>query len=214
MIKDSSYWRMWQENRIKFILEKYPEGFFKGKRILELGPFNGYVGSFFQDLGADVYMIEGRPENVENIKRDYQDSKVECANLDTKDWKWWQWDIIINFGLFYHLENFHRQHLFNCVNNCSILFFESIVFDNNQSVIYYRDEVNSLDQSLSSYGGTPSTSYIENIFKKLNVRYEKFCDPKLNSTDYNFKTHHYDWLDTNSNIPDGYARRFWIVENF
>ena len=67
MIKATTYHSDWQHNRINFILSKYPKEFFNGKRILELGAHNGYIGAYFSTLGADVHCIEGRPENVEKI---------------------------------------------------------------------------------------------------------------------------------------------------
>jgi hypothetical protein len=204
--KESSYHTNWQKNRINFILSKYPKDFFKGKRILELGAFNGYIGSFFSNLGATVHCIEGRLENVEQIKNDYPNVTVEHANLDTPEWKWGKWDIIINFGLFYHLENFHQQHLNNCIQNCNLMFFESVIFDSYESTIFYRNE-SGVDQSLGETGGTPSTQYVENILNSHDVLYKKISNGSLNGD-----LHHYDWIDENRNILDPYARRFWIIE--
>jgi hypothetical protein len=60
MIKETSYHPNWQTNRINFILSKYPKEFFKGKRILELGAYNGFIGAYFNSLGAEVHCVEGR----------------------------------------------------------------------------------------------------------------------------------------------------------
>lgn len=204
-IKETEYHAKWQKNRINFILSKYPKSFFKGKRILELGAFNGYIGAYFQTLGATVHCIEGRPDNAEQIKIDYPMVTVECANLDTPDWHWGDWDIIINFGLYYHLSNHHKAHLVNCIDHCNLLLFESVIFDSNEHVIHYRDE-SGIDQALGPIGGTPTTSYVENIFNSKNTIYRKFTDPILNGD-----MHHYDWEDKNSKVLDQYARRFWIV---
>jgi 2-polyprenyl-3-methyl-5-hydroxy-6-metoxy-1,4-benzoquinol methylase len=206
MIKETNYHPDWQKNRIKFILSKYPIDFFKGKRILELGAFNGYIGAYFESIGANVHCVEGRQSNVDRIKNDYPNVTVECANLDTKDWSWGHYDIIINFGLYYHLENFHREHLQNCINNCDLMFFETVIHDSFDSEIFFRHEYGD-DQSLTPIGGNPSTSYVENIFKENSIKYEKFCDSALNGA-----PHKYDWIDTNSKIHDGHNRRFWIVQ--
>ena len=108
MIKETSYHPDWQTNRINFILSKYPKDFFKGKRILEVGAYNGYIGAYFASLGAEVHCVEGRPENVAQIKNDYPQVTAEVGDLDVSSWKWGKWDIIINFGLYYHLEKFHK----------------------------------------------------------------------------------------------------------
>ena len=207
MIKQTNYHPDWQNNRIDFILSKYPKDFFKGKRILELGAFNGYIGATFQSFGASVLCLEGRVENVANIKENYPELSVEEANLDTPDWMWGKWDIIINFGLYYHLEKHHKEHLENCTDNCDLMFFETVVYDSHEPEIFFREEI-GMDQSLSVVGGTPSTSYVENILKNKNVSFTKYSDKSLNGNG-----HHYDWPDSGDKKFDHCARRFWIVCN-
>ena len=208
--KYQTYNPAWQRSRIDFILSKYPKDFFVGKRILELGSFNGYIGTRFSELGATVVCVEGRQENIDNIKSNYPHLQVYHSDLDTPVWSWGKFDIIINFGLYYHLATYHRDHLINCLNNCDLMFFESVIWDNNQPVIYYQPECQNIcgDQGLSPTAGIPSTSYIENILKECNSPFIKFSDPKLNGD-----THHYDWVDSNSNSIDGHRRRFWIINN-
>jgi 2-polyprenyl-3-methyl-5-hydroxy-6-metoxy-1,4-benzoquinol methylase len=205
-MKNSWYYSEWQNARLKFILSKYPKEFFKGKRILELGACNAFFSAYFKSLGADVLAIEGREENIKKIKEQYSELNVEQSNLDTSEWSWGKWDIIINFGLYYHLENFHKEHLNNCINNCDLMFFESVIYDSDESEIFFRQE-EGYDQSLTSLGGTPSTLYVENIFKNSNKYYEIFKNKELNG-----EFHHYDWQDANTKKLDAFARRFWIVK--
>ena len=206
MIKQTNYHSDWQQNRINFILSKYSKEFFKGKRILEVGAYNGYIGAYFSTLGAEVHCLEGRVENATNIKNDYPMISVEVVDLDSPDWNWGHYDIIINFGLYYHLEKFHKEHLQNCINNCDLMFFESVIYDSHNAEIYFRNEIGD-DQSLSEKGGTPSTSYVENIFKEHNVNYQKFKDSSLN----NYQ-HKYDWPDTGFRVFNQFDRRFWIIQ--
>jgi len=207
MIKQTTYHADWQQNRINFILSKYPKEFFKGKRILELGAYNGYIGAYFNALGAEVHCLEGRTENVVNIMNDYPNITAEVANLDTPEWKWGHYDIIINFGLYYHLEKFHKEHLINCIDNCDLMFFETVIYDSKESEIYFRAEHGD-DQSLTTIGGTPSTSYVETILNESKVKYKKYTDPFLN----NYQ-HKYDWPDSGSKVFNQFHRRFWIVNN-
>lgn len=208
MIKETTYHTDWQINRIKFILSKYSKEFFKGKKILELGAHNGYVGSYFAYLGAEVHCVEGRQENVDRIKSDYPNITIECFNLDTPEWKWGNWDIIINFGLYYHLENYHKEHLINCINNCNLMFFESLVFDSFESILYYKEHY-GIDQSLTGNNGVPTTKYIEDIFNtsKQNIKFNKYTNSELNSL-----PHIYDWEDKNSKEFSMWTRRFWIIQ--
>jgi len=204
-MKKTSYHPDWQVNRINFILSKYPAEFFKGKRILELGAYNGYIGAYFSTLGAEVHCVEGRKENVDKIKKDYPNVTVECSDLDTSFWNFGKWDIIINFGLMYHLEKFHKEHLINCIENCDLMFFESVIYDSFKPEVYFRNE-NGDDQSLTNKGGTPSTSYVENIFNEVGVNYIKYSDSSLNNWE-----HKYNWPDTGFKMFNQFWRRFWIV---
>lgn len=204
----TTYHPEWQNNRIEVILDLYGSEFFKGKKILELGSYNGYIGNYFAEiLESDVTSVEGRKENVSKITRDYPSLKVECSNLDTKEWNFGKYDIIINFGLYYHLQDCHEEHLINCIDNCDLMFFETVIHDSFDPEIYFRTEYGP-DQSLTSRGGAPSTSYVENILKKTNCKYTKHLNSKLNSG-----PHCYDWIDKDSKIADEYARRFWVIEN-
>lgn len=208
MIIDTKYHPEWQTNRMDFILSKFPEGFFKDKKILELGTYNGYIGAYFQSLGADVLSVDGRQENIDEINLNFPDLKVIKKDLDCPEWDFGKFDIIINFGLFYHLEKFHKEHLVNCLKNSDILIFESVIFDSTEPEIYFRRELGD-DQSLSEIGGTPSTSYINNIFKENDIKFEMFSDSRLNGGN-----HHYEWVENNTKINDGWARRFWICGEY
>lgn len=204
-LKQPTYMADWQNNRINFILSKYPKDFFNNKTILELGAHNGYIGAYFSTLGSQVHCVEGRQENVDMIKHNYPMVDVTCSNLDSPDWAFGKYDIIINFGLYYHLQYHHKKHLENCIDNCDLMFFESIIFDSNESEIFFRYEAGN-DQSLSSEGGSPSTSYVENIFIEKGVKFTKFTDSALNGNG-----RHYDWIDSNSRHLDTWASRFWII---
>ena len=202
----STYHEEWQENRLKFILSNFKPDFFYNKKILELGAFNGFFSNYFESIGSHVFIYEGRHENVNNIKNTYPNLKnVYQKDLDVSDWNLGEFDIIINFGLYYHFEKNHKNHLINCIKNCNLLFFETVIYDSFDDEIYYRNE-EGLDQSLSNVGGTPTTTFVENIFKSSEVNYTKYANKELNGG-----THHYDWIDSDSKKYDEFSRRFWIV---
>lgn len=207
MNRGENYFPDWQKARINFILSKFPTDFFKGKKILELGSYNGYIGEQFRILGSDVTCVEGFIDNVNHIKNTYPKLNVIHEDLDNEMWDFGFYDIIINFGLFYHLEKFHKEHLTNCITNTNLLFFETVVFDSDEPTLYCRDEEGD-DQSLSNVGCSPSTSFVENIFIENNTQFKKFTDESLNGY-----PQHYSWEDKNSRILNPWARRFWVVEN-
>lgn len=205
----SNYWPVWVENRIKFMHKLYPAEFFSGKTILELGAHHGDIGAYFMSLGAKVTGIEGREENVEKLRKFYPEygEHVSAANLDSPDWTYGEYDIIINYGVLYHLEKHHKEYLINSSKHCKLMFLESVVIDSEEDTVFRRREVGN-DQSLSDVGGTPSTPFIENILKEAEVNFTKYTDSDLNAD-----PHSYDWVDKNTGSWDAYRRRMWVVKN-
>ena len=206
-ILTTSYHPEWQTKRINFILEKYPEEFWKGKTILELGSHNGVIGEFFRSIGADVLSVEGRSENVNSIRARFPHLTVIEGNLDTPNWEYGDFDIIINFGLLYHLEHYHKEHLENCILHSDLLFLESVIFDSAQSELHRSEERYGNDQSLSGIGMVPSTKFVEDILRQNYVGFTKYSDGCLNAVN-----HSYNWEDKDSKNPMNSHRRFWIVE--
>jgi hypothetical protein len=86
------------------------------------------------------------------------------------------------------------------------MFFETVIYDSKNSEIYFRHEVGD-DQSLGTTGGTPSTSYVENIFNEMGISFVKYTDPSLN----NYQ-HKYDWPDTGFKVFNQFHRRLWIAQ--
>jgi hypothetical protein len=201
------YYPNWQNNRVNYIINKFGKDFFKGKKLLELGSFNGYIGNEFSTIGCDVTSVDGRKDNVDYIKRTYPHLNAVQFDLDTDEWPFGEWDIIIDFGLLYHLKTFHKEHLVNCISNSQTLFLESVIFDCNDSTIFFVDEGPYLDQSLAGVGGTPSTKFVEDILLEMNCKYELIKDKSLDG-----ETHHYAWEENNCNVLDRCARRMWCIQ--
>lgn len=205
---ESNYHKDWQQYRLEFLLKQVPKDFFEGKAVLELGPLNGFFGASLHALGANVTCVEGRLEHIKAINKTFPQLKLLHADLDSPEWFFGKFDIIINFGLFYHLNKYHKEHLLNCLDNCDTMFFESVVYDSPKAEIFHRLE-EGYDQSLSNVGGTPSTSFIENIFKEKRVLFKKYCDEELNAV-----CHCYNWKDEFNESYNEYRRRFWITRRF
>lgn len=192
------------------MLEKCPVPFWKNKNVLELAPFNGVIGNFFRSIGSNVISVEGRLENIAKINEEFPELYTIHGNLDTPTWDFDEYgkaDIIINYGLFYHLENYHEEHLRNCINHCDLMFFETVVYDSDDSVLYTTSEGTGGDQSLSGVGKTPSTSYVEDILRDIGCKFTKYSDAALNGG-----CHKYDWVDKNSKIYSNVNRRMWVIE--
>ena len=204
------YHNIWQYNRVNFLTKKYGRDFFKDKTILELGSFNGAIGIYFSFFGAKVTVVEGNIQNYKQIPNYFNDVNIVCTNLDTPTWLFKKYDIIINFGLFYHLEKYFKEHLINCCKNCDLMFFESEVIHSIKDYIMINESkinLESNDQSLSNIGIKPNATYIEKLFNSHKFEYKRYDLKELNS-----ETQIYDWTEYSKEYIRG-MRRFWITSN-
>lgn len=138
--------------------------FFNNKSILELGSYNGVIGNFFRECGANVTSVEGRLQNLYHIEKNYPDLKIIHANLDTPKWQFGKYDIILNLGLFDHLEKYNVEHLKNCIDNCEILILETGIINNSVKTYEYVLE-HGKDKSLSDKSKILNKVCIDNTIR-------------------------------------------------
>ncbi len=208
----------WQIARINFIIDYYGKDFFKGKKLLELGAFFGETGNEFYKLGAKVDCIEGRIDNVNYGKSLFPKINFACRNLE-EGLPEGKWDIIINMGLIYHLNDCEKL-IKDCYSSCRHMVLETEVSDSfdpnyilkvDESVGSRERDDNNMpigDQSVSGTGIRPSEFYVERILKENGFKFIKILNGALNA-----EYHRYDWKNTNDGQWSHGLRRFWICEN-
>ena len=153
----------WTMKRINKILELYGLDFFKNKRILELGGGIGDIGGFFAELGAEVLSLEGRLMNV--VLAQLKNSRIKnykCRqfNLENDFSEFGKFDLIINFGLVYHLKNVEK-HLNCCAKMADNILLETVVCDStDSSKIILVDDPEGNDEALDGTGSRPGPYYM------------------------------------------------------
>ena len=204
---ESNYQKEWQNSRVKFIIDKYGKWFFNKLNILELAPFNGAIGNYFHNLGARLTLIEGNKENCDYIRKNYPHLNLIKADLTKKEWDYGYFDIIINFGIFYHLPFNHKEFLDNCLTNCDLMFLETEVFDTDDKEEFYIKIESGPSQSIHGSAEIKSSLWIEDYIKKNGFYFKRFDDKKINAI-----SHTYDWKEENSKCYKGAGnRRFYII---
>lgn len=193
----------WRSSRLNFIKEHFENSFFKNKTMLEVGCGHGDVGSYFQNLGADVTSCDGRAEHVTDAKQKYPNLKVMVFDADS-DLLNENYDIIVHWGLLYHLENID-EHLKNICEHCTYLFLETLVSDSTDPFFKIKTTEEGYDQSMSGHGTIPSPAYVERLLHDNNFQFTIIENSKLNS---NF--HVYDSPIQNTGAYDFGMRKFWI----
>jgi SAM-dependent methyltransferase len=200
----------WKIRRIDKILELYGTDYFNNKSVLELGCGHGDIGAFFAELGANVLGLDGRTQSVNfaNLKhRKVKNFKCLQYNLENDFTEFGKFDLIINFGLLYHLKNV-TEHLNYCFKMSDDIMLESAVCDSTDPYkIFFYDENKDEDvQALGGIGSRPSPFYIERIAQENNFEVIRYF-----SADLNYGTLLYDWAHRNDHQggDDISLRRCW-----
>lgn len=202
----------WRNARISTTLHLVGPDFFKGRSILELGAGFAEIGDFFQsNFDCQVTSSEGRLEHVEIIRTkimngEYSpkllvrhDNMEHVFNTDTK------YDIIIHWGLLYHLSDV-ELHLKDILQHTDYIFLETEVCDSLEDVCLKVTEC-GYDQAISNTGSRPSPRYVERILDENGFNFELIKSNTLNSS-----IHIYDWdHDPHRRVLFHHGlRRFWV----
>ncbi len=206
----------WRKNRIKKLIQIMGRDWFIGKFILELGCGLGYVGIELKSLGAKVSFAEGQEAYIPQLVKNIRDSDVYLLDQD-KEWNLnKRFDLIIHWGVSYHLDNW-KQDLKSTMNHTNILSFETEVLDSDDITKEIKIKEDGWPEGAVNRVGTRvSVASIENFFDELGLEYVRYDDWSLNSkSDYGW-SYVYDWKkgacesEFEDQFYDG-LRRFWMV---
>jgi len=199
----------WRIKRFDKIISIFGEEFFKDKTMLELGAGFGENGKMFEELGAKVTYAEARKEHLDVLLE--RNSQTETILLD-QDRSWnlnRKFDIIIHWGVLYHLNNW-KQDLTCALSHSNLIFLESEVCRSNNPNLEIKQYECGYDQAINNIGSRPSAIMIENYLTSLGCKIDRYDDAELNSS-----FHTYNWSVPTPSPEDyieGY-RRFWIIRN-
>lgn len=204
----------WRVKRFNKMLEIYGFDFFKGKKILELGAGHGDIGAFFADLGAEVLCLDGRIQNINFARlkhRKLTNIKFVEFNLENDFSRFGRFDLIIDFGLIYHLRNV-EEHLKCCFATADDIIMETVVCDSSDPhAIFFCEEKREVDEeAVEGTGSRPSPFYIERIATENNFDFTRYFTPDLNFGEQ----FQYDWEHRNDNRlgENFHLRRFWRLK--
>jgi hypothetical protein len=202
----------WRETRINKIQQIFGKEFFKNKTVLELACGYGYLGKYFrEELGSIVTFAEGQRsylEEIEKLNPGLDTSEIICLDQD-KPWSLnRKFDVIVHFGVMYHLDNW-KQDLECTANHTDLIILESEIFDSDgpESELKIID-IDSYDQALNRVATIPSAAYVESELTKHGFKFTRYDDRELN-----YNQHHYDWIQNNQKT--GHVRgqrRFWVCK--
>ena len=126
-------------------------------RAVDTGCGVGFFSQTLAECGLNVCGFDGRGENVTEARRRFPHIPFEQADIEGKAiLELGQFDLVLCFGLLYHLENplLAVRHLRGLTGKCLLL--ESMCLPEEKAAMLLREEPNQEDQSLSDVAWYPS----------------------------------------------------------
>ena len=126
---------------------------------VDVGCGVGFFAEMLRKSGLSVGGFDGRQENVAEARRRFPDIPFECADIeDPAITRIGKFDLVLCFGLLYHLENpmLAIRHL-RAITAKGLL-LESMCVPGNRAEMLVREESRAADQSLTEIAVCPSES--------------------------------------------------------
>jgi predicted TPR repeat methyltransferase len=199
----SGHYDDWIKSRMNGIHKYISPGYFKEKTLLELGCGYAHIGNRFYEMGANVTSSDARMESLNVANEKYPHIKTLRIDSD-KDSISEKYDIIVHWGLLYHLNEI-ENHIEKVSQKCDVLLLETEVSDSDDNTFFIPTSEYGYDQAYNCRGIRPSPSYVERVLEKNGFQFKLIKDNILNSS-----FHHYDWDINNTNTWRHGLRRFWI----
>lgn len=144
----------------------------QGKRVLDAGCGVGHHAPFYTSRGCRVVGIDGRPENIEEMRQRYPQVEGIVGDFQTLDLEaLGSFDVVHCLGLLDQLDSpveALRRLARVC---CGQLLLETIVCDADRAVMLLADEVGSANQALAGLGCRPSPSFVAMALDRLGFPY-------------------------------------------
>jgi SAM-dependent methyltransferase len=127
------------------------------RTVLDVGCGVGYFAASLRDMGFEVTAVDAREANISEARRrhpgiDFRVADVEDAQLAALG----RFDLVLCFGLLYHLENPFRTMRSLYALTAKLLLVESICLPQETPLLLLFDEPAGEDQSLQSVSCYPS----------------------------------------------------------
>jgi len=144
-----------------------------GKSVLDVGCGVGHLAQFFVQRGCKVTCIDGRDENIAELRSRHPNLTAHVANVETDSLlAFGRFDVVFCYGLLYHLEN-PIAGLRNMAQVCDGLFLlETVIIDHSEPLLRLVDEPNETpNQTIGNLGSRPSPAYVAMALTRAGFRH-------------------------------------------
>jgi SAM-dependent methyltransferase len=127
------------------------------RTVLDVGCGVGYFAASLRDMGFDVTAVDAREANIAEARRRHPGIAFHVADVeDPQLTALGCFDVVLSFGLLYHLENpFRTMRILHALTG-KLLLVESICLPQETPLLLLFDEPTGEDQSLHAVSCYPS----------------------------------------------------------
>jgi FkbM family methyltransferase len=139
---------------------------------LDAGCGIGFFSETLRESGLQVHAFDGRAENVEEARKRFPQIPFEQGDIESSEIRrLGEFDLVLCFGLLYHLENPLRaiRHLRSLTGK--VLLLESMCLPTDDLRFLLREEPDSADQSLTDLAFYPSEGSITKMLLRAGFKY-------------------------------------------
>lgn len=138
-----------------------------GKSVIDVGCGIGHFSEMLAEQCGDVFCIDGRAENIKNLRELYPSRKCAVVDVETPDiLMHGTFDVVFCYGLLYHIMD-PMGFIKNVSKIChEIMVLETCIMDSKEPMVQLvSEDPENETQALHSTGCRPSTSYVNACLK-------------------------------------------------
>jgi SAM-dependent methyltransferase len=178
----------------------------RGKSVLDAGCGVGHFADFYVSRGCRVVGIDGRPENVAELKRRQPSVGAFVADVQQSLDHLGRFDVVHCFGLLYHLDS-PIAALRNFSKICNeLVVLETTICDAFRPLAVLADEPPTVNQALAGIGSRPTPSFVVFALNRIGFSFVYGASRPPEHPDFQF-----DWRDNYDVQRDGHNLRCMFV---
>jgi SAM-dependent methyltransferase len=132
-----------------------------GRSVIDVGCGIGRLSEFFMERGCDVLCVDGRGENIEQLRRLYPERRAAVVDVTTDQLlEHGSFDVVFCYGLLYHLTD-PLAFLRSAASICrELMIVETCITDSDQRVAFLVDDPDDPTMALNRVASRPSPAYV------------------------------------------------------
>ena len=133
----------------------------EGRSVIDVGSGIGRLSEFFAVRGCDVLCVDGREDNIAQLRTHYPERRAAVVDVETDELvAHGSFDVVFCYGLLYHLSD-PLAFLGRAATICrELMIVETCITDSEERVLFLVDDPDDPTMSLSRVASRPSPAYV------------------------------------------------------